>query len=173
MNVPVIIRPMEPSDWPAVRAIYLAGIEGGNATFQTTVPNWEEWDKNHLDACRFVAVAGEVVGWVVIAAMSSRSAYRGVAEVSLYVSPTAARQGVGQALLSHLITQSEALGFWTLLAGIFSENTASLRLHEKCGFRQVGVREKIGERLGVWHDVVLVERRSRVVNWQATINALV
>jgi len=162
----IVIRPMTPQDWSAVAAIYKAGIEGGSATFQTVVPSWQDWDQDHLSACRFVAVEEhEVVGWAVIAATSSRAAYRGVAEVSIYVSPAVVGRGIGHALLSHLVVQSESAGFWTLLAGIFSENIASLKLHEKNGFRRVGVREKIAELHGVWRDVVLVERRSHKVFW--------
>jgi|SRR6185369_5451110 L-amino acid N-acyltransferase YncA len=154
------LRSMLPEDWPEVRRIYLEGIASGNSTFQTEAPTWEQWDANHLQACRLVAVqGGSVVGWAVIAAISARPVYRGVAEVSVYVTSSVHGQGVGNALMQELVSASERHGFWTLQAGIFPENVASLAVHAKAGFRQVGRRERMGQLHGVWRDVVLVERR--------------
>jgi L-amino acid N-acyltransferase YncA len=155
---------MTPRDWPAVRAIYLEGIATGDATFETAAPEWEEWDQKHLAICRLVTRCGdEVLGWAALSPVSQRPAYRGVAEVSIYVAARARGQGVGCALLSMLIRSSEHEGIWTLQAGIFPENTASIQLHERAGFRIVGVRKRIGVRNGRWRDVVLLERRSEAV----------
>jgi L-amino acid N-acyltransferase YncA len=155
---------MQGGDWEAVRAIYREGIATGNATFETDVPDWEAWDKNHLPACRLVAKAdGRVVGWAALTPYSSRRAYAGVAGLSIYVSASARGQGIGRTLLGALIEASEQAGLWTLQAGIFPENAASLALHRACGFREVGRRERIGRLNGVWRDVVLMERRSKVV----------
>jgi len=155
---------MRDEDWDAVRAIYREGITTGNATFETDVPGWEAWDKGHLRACRLVAKAdGRVVGWAALTPYSSRRAYAGVAGLSIYVSASARGQGIGRALLGALIEVSERAGLWTLQAGIFPENTASLALHRAHGFREVGRRERIGQLNGVWRDVVLMERRSKVV----------
>ena len=151
---------MLPEDWTDVRRIYVEGIASGNSTFQTEAPTWEQWDANHLQVCRLVALHGDtVVGWAVLAAISARPVYRGVAEVSVYVAPAAHGQGVGSALMQELVSASERHGFWTLQAGIFPENLASLALHARAGFRQVGRREKMGQLHGTWRDVVLMERR--------------
>jgi phosphinothricin acetyltransferase len=156
------VRDLQPEDWPEVAAIYNAGITGGNATFETEVPTWEAWDALHVQ--RLVAdLDGRVVGWAAVAAVSERCCYSGVGEVSVYVSPDAQGQGVGRALLDRLIADSERAGIWTLQAGIFPENEASVALHRRCGFRVVGLREKVGKRDGVWRDVVLLERRSEIV----------
>jgi phosphinothricin acetyltransferase len=155
------IRPMAPSDWPAVRAVYLEGIATGNATFETEAPVWERWDAAHLPACRLIAGnGGALLGFAALSPVSARKVYSGVAEVSVYVSQQARGAGVGAALLRELVAASEAAGIWTLQAGIFRENHASLRLHEKCGFRVLGVRQRVGCLAGVWRDVVLMERRS-------------
>jgi L-amino acid N-acyltransferase YncA len=157
----VAIRRMGPGDWPHVAAIYAAGIATRNATFETEVPAWEEWDAAHLPEHRFVAVEdGRVVGWVALTGYSDRCCYAGVADLSVYVDPPAQGRGVGRALLEHLVADAEAAGIWTLQAGIFPENAASLALHRGCGFRVVGTRERIGELDGVWRDVVLLERRA-------------
>jgi L-amino acid N-acyltransferase YncA len=161
------IRPMTASDWPAARAVYLEGIATGNATFETEVPEWERWDAAHLAACRFVACGlvandGVVLGFAALSPVSARKVYAGVAEVSVYVSQQARRAGVGAALLRELVAASEAAGIWTLQAGIFPENHASLRIHERCGFRVLGVRERVGCLAGAWRDVVLMERRSAI-----------
>jgi L-amino acid N-acyltransferase YncA len=155
---------MRDVDLDAVRAIYREGIATGNATFETDVLDWEAWDKNHLRACRLIAkVGGRVVGWAALTPYSSRRAYAGVAGLSIYVSASARGQGIGKVLLGALIEESERAGLWTLQAGIFPENAASLALHRAHGFREVGRRERIGRLNGVWRDVVLMERRSKVV----------
>jgi L-amino acid N-acyltransferase YncA len=156
-----IVDKMKDEDWPEVAAIYREGIATGNATFEKDAP---EWDKGHLRDCRLIArAAGEVIGWAVLSPVSTRRAYSGVAEVSLYVTALARGIGVGKALLRALIDESERKGIWTLQAGIFPENAASIALVKSCGFREVGVRQRLGQMNGVWRDVVLVERRSKVV----------
>jgi L-amino acid N-acyltransferase YncA len=155
---------MQSEDWGAVRSIYREGIATGNATFETDAPEWQEWDKTHLGDCRFVARReGQVVGWGALSPVSSRCVYAGVAEVSIYVTASARGEGIGKTLLRRLIEASERQGIWTLQAGIFPENEASIALHRACGFREVGYREKIGQMNGHWRDVVLLERRSEVV----------
>ena len=155
---------MKAADWPEVRAIYLEGIATGNATFQKTAPEWEEWDTGHLAQCRLVARGdGQVAGWAALSRVSARAVYAGVAEVSVYVAARARGQGVGRLLLGALVAESERVGVWTLQAGIFPENRASLALHESAGFRVVGVRERLGCMDGRWRDVVLMERRSAAV----------
>ena len=155
------IRPMAPPDWPGVRAVYLEGIATGNATFETEAPQWDRWDAVHSAACRLVAEnAGAVLGFAALSPVSARRVYAGVAEISVYVAEQARGSGIGGALLSELVRASEAAGLWTLQAGIFPENHASLRLHQKCGFRVLGVRERVGCMAGRWRDVVLLERRS-------------
>ena len=154
---------MEPEDAGTVLAIYRDGIATGLATFETEVPSWADWDAAHLRSCRIVAERdGSVVGFAALSPVSRRAVYRGVAEVSLYVAASARGAGIGRALLDALVRASEAEGFWTLQAGIFPENEASLALHRACGFRVVGTRERIGAHGGRWRDVVLLERRSRV-----------
>ena len=158
----VDIRDLRPEHWPEVAAIFEAGIRTGDATFETEAPQWEEWDRSHLEGQRLVAVADDrVVGWAALSGVSERCCYAGVAECSVYVAPDAQRLGVGRALLEALIARAEDAGIWTIQAGIFPENTGSLALHERCGFRVVGVRERLGQLHGVWRDVVLIERRSR------------
>jgi L-amino acid N-acyltransferase YncA len=161
-----LIEAMRAEDWPAVRAIYEAGIATGDATFETKAPAWEAWDRDHLPKPRLVARAGTgapVVGWAAVVPVSGRCVYGGVADLSVYVAPEAHGRGVGRALLTALVRESEAAGLWTLQAGIFPENAASLALHRALGFRDVGVREKIGRMSGRWRDVLLLERRSRTV----------
>lgn len=160
----VTIRPMRPTDAGRVLAIYQRGLDEGNASFETRAPGWPAFDAAKLPAHRHVAVAtgtGEVVGWVAVSAVSSRCVYAGVVEHSVYVDPAARGRGAAGALLRALIASTEAAGVWTIEAGIFPENTASLRLHERAGFRTVGIRERLGCRDGRWRDVVLVERRSQ------------
>jgi L-amino acid N-acyltransferase YncA len=157
------IRDLRPLDWPEVAAIYEDGIRSGNATFEVAPPSWEDWDAGHTDVRLVAELEGRTVGWAALSATSSRCCYRGVAENSVYVASPAQGQGVGRALLEELIARSEAAGIWTLVAGIFPENKASVRLHLGCGFRLVGVRERLGELNGVWRDVLLLERRSGVV----------
>jgi L-amino acid N-acyltransferase YncA len=158
------IRPLAAADWPQVREIYEQGIATGNATLETAAPEWEAWDAAHLATCRFVAVeGGRVVGWAALTPVSGRCVYAGVAEVSVYVGAEARGRGVGRRLLAELVRESERHGIWTLQAGILAENDASVRLHERCGFRVVGRREKLGQLRGVWRDILLLERRSQVV----------
>lgn len=158
------ITPMTERDWPAVREIYLQGIATGNATFEQSVPEWKEWDERHLPSCRLVArLDGRIVGWAALSPVSSRCVYGGVAEVSIYVAEDARGRGVGRRLLAALVDASEHNGIWTLQAGIFTENQASIHLHQQAGFRIVGTRERIGCMNGVWRDIVLMERRSAVV----------
>lgn len=156
---------MTAADWPEVRAIYEAGIATRNATFETTAPAWEAWDGAHLPDHRLVAVteAGEVAGWASLSPTSDRCVYAGVAENSVYIHPDHRGRGVGRALLQALVAGAEAAGFWTIQTGIFPENTASVRLHEQCGFRVVGRRERIGRMDGVWRDTLFLERRSPTV----------
>lgn len=158
---------MRPEDWFDVAEIYAAGIAGGDATFEIAVPEQEIWHARHLADHRLVAEAGgEVVGWAALSRVSDRSAYAGVAEVSVYVAPGATGHGVGRGLLVALVARSEAAGLWTLQASIFPENVASLALHARCGFRVVGRRERIGRHTlpteARWRDTILLERRSRV-----------
>jgi L-amino acid N-acyltransferase YncA len=163
MGNEIRIEPMRPEDWPAVSAIYLEGIATGNATFEQSAPEWDKWDAGHLPDVRIVAHAdGDVLGWAALSAVSSRCIYAGVAEVSIYVAERARGRGVGRQLVATLIADSEAEGIWTLQAGIFPENVASIALHARAGFRIVGRRERLGQMNGQWRDVVLMERRSAV-----------
>lgn len=147
-----------------VLAIYQAGIDEGQATFEERAPAWTAFDAAKLPAHRFVVVgaAGRVLGWTAVCAVSERRVYAGVVEHSVYVAPDARGRGVGTALLQALIASTEGAGIWTIQSGIFPENAASLALHQRCGFRAVGIRERIAEHRGVWRDVVLIERRSPV-----------
>ena len=157
------VRDVRPDDWPAVRAIYEDGIRGGDATFETEAPSWEAWDAAHPELRLVGELDDRVVGWAALSPASPRHCYRGVGEVSVYVAQEARRTGLGRALLERLVDRSEQAGYWTLTAGVFPDNEASLRLHEACGFREVGVRERIGESRGGWRDVILLERRSVLV----------
>ncbi len=156
---------MEPADWPAVRAIYEEGLATGHASFETAAPERADWDAAHHLAPRLVARdgSGRVAGWAALSPVSKRPVYRGVAEVSIYVGAAARGRGVGRALLDALVLSAEAAGFWTLQSSVWTENTHSLALHRACGFRLVGRRVRIGERLGVWHDTLILERRSAVL----------
>jgi phosphinothricin acetyltransferase len=152
---------MRPADWKAVRRIYLEGIATGQATFEKRAPTWRKWNESHRRRPRLAATAnGKVVAWAAVSPVSGRRAYAGVAEVSIYVAARARGQGIGRALLSRLARAAEEAGIWTLQAGIFPENKASLAIHRRCGFRKVGRRERIGRQGAVWRDVVLLERRS-------------
>jgi L-amino acid N-acyltransferase YncA len=159
----LLIDLLTPADWEPVRAIYQEGIETGNATFERRAPSWERWDAGHLPSCRLVAREGErVLGWATLSPVSGRCVYAGVAEVSVYVAEAARGRGVGRALMDALIFQSEQQGIWTLQAGVFPENAGSLSLLQRCGFRVVGIRERLGKMGDRWRDVVLLERRSQV-----------
>lgn len=152
---------MKASDWEQVRAIYLEGIRSGHSTFETEAPSWEKWDEGHLQFARIVMRDGEMVlGWAALSPVSKRYVYRGVAEVTVYVSENAQGRGIGRALLEALIDESEKNDIWTLQASIFPENTASVRLHLRCGFREVGRRERIAMLKGVWRDTLLFEHRA-------------
>lgn len=158
------LKKMESYDWPAVKEIYLQGIATGQATFQTNAPSWDEWDQSHLKHSRFVAqINNQIVGWTALSSVSSRCVYAGVAEVSIYISEEYRGLKVGTFLMEALVKSSEEQGLWTLQAGIFPENKASIRLHEKFGFRQMGIREKIGKHGNIWRDTVILERRSKTV----------
>lgn len=158
------IEKMTPEDWEQVQAIYLEGIAAGQATFETSAPSWEEWNAAHVSDSKLVARGEEAIfGWAALSPTSRRAVYAGVAEVSVYVGDKYRGQGIGFSLLKALISLSEEQGFWTLQAGIFPENLPSLSLHMKCGFRELGRRERIGKMNGVWRDVILLERRSRTV----------
>ena len=160
-SVEIDIRALLPEDWNRVRAIYEEGIATGDATFETEAPGWDAWDAGHLEDCRIVGMRdGAVVGWAALAPVSGRCVYGGVAEVSVYVSEDARGGGVGTALLAALVAASERAGLWMLQAGIFPENEASIRMHERVGFRRVGTRERLGRLAGRWRDVLLLERRS-------------
>jgi len=155
------IEALLPDHWPDVAEIYRQGIETGNATFETSVPSWAEWDAAHRPDCRRIArLEGKIAGWAALSPVSRRAAYAGVAEMSVYVAESARGRGVGRALLAALIEASEASGVWTLQSGTFPENRASIALQKALGFREVGRRERLGRRAGVWRDVVLLERRS-------------
>jgi phosphinothricin acetyltransferase len=159
-----MVEAMQDSDWPAVREIYREGVATGDATFETQVPEWSDWDASHLRHPRLVARDGSAIGgWAALSPASRRAVYSGVAEVSIYVAEVYRGQGLGRRLLSALVEDSESQGIWTLQAGIFAENRASIGLHERMGFRQMGRRERIGQRDGRWRDTVLMERRSKVV----------
>jgi L-amino acid N-acyltransferase YncA len=161
----VELRPLQPDDWRAVSEIYWHGMRDGLATFQTEVPSWAEWDAAHLHGHRLVAdLLGEVVGWAALSPASTRRCYAGVVENSIYVAQGARGLGIGRALLEALIAGAEAAGIWTIQTSIFPENRASLALHERCGFRVVGTRERVAKRDGIWRDTVFLERRSEVIS---------
>ena len=173
------IQPMPPDLWPAVREIYGEGIATGNATFEMELPEWEKWDASHHNHCRLIALEPReeavaeiliplegvsVLGWAALSPVSSRREYAGVAEVSVYVATAARGRGVGRALLQALVQESEKSGIWTLQAGIFPENAASIALHKSCDFREVGIRRRIGKLGDTWRDVMLLERRSAITS---------
>jgi L-amino acid N-acyltransferase YncA len=165
MNALAIV-PMSAAHAPEVLAIYQAGIDEGDATFETAAPDWAAFDAAPLPAHRMVALDGDgagVLGWVAVSPVSGRPAYAGVVEHSVYVGPRARGRGVGGALLDAQVASTQTAGVWTIQSGIFPENSASLRLHRRAGFRVIGTRERLARQRGVWRDVVLVERRSPVV----------
>lgn len=158
------IREMTPADWPQVALIYAEGIATGHATFETEVPDWDSWDRDHHQQCRLIVESeGEVVAWAALSPVSQRHVYRGVAEHSIYVATEARGEGLGNLLLRALIEVSEDAGFWTLHTSIFPANEVSIDLHRRHGFRVIGTRERVGQHHGTWRDTVLMERRSSVV----------
>lgn len=158
------VTTLETGDWESVREIYREGIASGNATFETEAPDWPRWDAAHRKDCRLVARRkAQVLGWAALSQVSSRAVYAGVTEVSIYVAASERGRGIGKALLVALIEQSEKCVIWTLQAGIFPENVASIALHKSCGFREVGLRQRLGKLDNVWRDVILLERRSSTV----------
>ena len=158
-----MVEKMTERHWEGVRAIYLEGLATEDASFETDAPEWELWDASHLPCCRLVALEGvRVAGWAALSPVSRRKVYEGVAEVSVYVGASFRGRGFGRELLSALVVESEAAGLWTLQAGVFPENTASVALHVACGFREVGRRERVGKLAGRWRDTLLLERRSRI-----------
>ena len=158
------IGPLAAAAWNDVARIYEEGLATGDASFQTSVPTWDSWDAHHLRECRLVARdAHEILGWAALSRVSDRCVYGGVAEVGIYVAAGARGRGIGQALLEALVEASEEAGIWTLQAGAFPENTASVALHHSCGFRTVGTRERLGKLGDIWRDVLLLERRSDTV----------
>ena len=158
------IKDIEPQHYTAIANIYSQGQQTGFATFETTVPSWEQWNASHIPTCRFAALSNnELVGWAALSPVSKRHVYRGVAEVSVYVATQYSGKNIGATLLENLIRESEKQEFWTLQSSIFPQNKASIRLHEKTGFRQIGYREHIGMRAGIWYDNILMERRSKNV----------
>ena len=155
---------MLPTHWESVKQIYAEGIATGYATFQTGIPSWDEWNEAHVKNSRLIAIENEaILGWAALTPVSGRCVYAGVGEVSVYVSEKARGKGIGKLLLNALINESEKNNFWTLQAGIFPENIASVKIHEACGFRIIGAREKIGQSNGLWRDTLLLERRSTIV----------
>ena len=155
---------MVADDWERVRLIYLEGVATGEATFETSAPSWQKWDSSHLLFARLVSISagdGNVNGWAALTPVSDRKVYSGVAEVSVYVADDSRGKGIGRELLKQLIAESEQNGIWTLQASVFPENRASIALHHSCGFRTVGIRERIGQLDGVWRNTVLMERRTQ------------
>ena len=160
----MIIQPLIQQHYPSVKKIYEQGLATGNSTFQTSAPEWEEWDSSHVTNSRIVGIENEVViGWAALTPVSGRCVYAGVAEVSVYVAESFRGKGYGTTLLDALIQESEKNNLWTLQAGIFPENVSSIKMHQTLGFREVGYREKIGQLKDVWRDTVLLERRSNKV----------
>ena len=158
------IRNMNPQDWQAVSKIYKIGIDTGNATFETNVPTWQHWNNAHAKSCRLIAIKNNsIVGWAALSPVSNRCVYGGVAEVSVYVDIAQTGKGIGSKLLENLIYESEKAGFWTLQSGIFPENSASIRIHKKLGFREIGYRERIGKIDNTWRNNIILERRSKTI----------
>lgn len=164
MEGTVYIERMISSDWPSVAQIYQQGIETGCATFEKEVPDWDSWNESHIGSCRLVAKReGNIVGWAALSPVSSRCVYGGVAEVSVYVEVNCRGDKIGEKLLLKLISESEKEGFWTLQSGMFPDNVASIKIHEKAGFRKIGFRERIGQLDGVWKDNIVMEKRSKII----------
>ena len=167
MEEKLTFRNLKETDWEQVSQIYQEGLDTGNATFESNLPSWNEWNNGHLKKCRIIAeIKNKIVGWSALSPVSSRCVYGGVAEVSVYVSTKFSGKKIGTKLLERLITESENNEIWTLQAGIFPENKGSLTLHERLGFRKVGYREKIGKMNGVWRNTILLERRSNITGME-------
>jgi phosphinothricin acetyltransferase len=161
MNGKLNFRKLKKTDWEQVSKIYKEGLDTGNATFETNVPNWNDWNNGHINDCRIIVeIENKIVGWSALSPISSRCVYGGVAEVSVYVSTKFSGQKIGTKLLERLIVESENYGIWTLQAAIFAENKGSIIIHKRLGFRKIGYREKIGKLNGIWRDTTLLERRS-------------
>jgi len=164
MNSQIEILSFNEVDWHHIVKIYKEGIDTGMATFETSIPNWDQWNRTHIQSCRLKAVLNhEIIGWAALAPTSTRDVYKGVAEVSIYITSNHRNLGIGKLLLTKLIEKSEKEGFWTLQAGIFSNNIASIQLHISLGFRVIGYREKIGQLYQTWHDNTILERRSKII----------
>ena len=163
------IRPMQPEDGEKVIEIFEEGIAGGNATFDQSAPSWEVWDQKFFNVCRFGLETEdhEILGWAALQPVSNRDCFKGVAEISIYMKNAAQGKGFGSMLLKKLVLDSEEHQFWTLQSGIFPENEPSIIIHKKLGFREVGRREKLGQMNGVWRDIILLERRSKIVGISA------
>ena len=160
----ITIRPFVKSDFPSVKDIYQQGIDSGDATFQEQAKDYDDWNESVLSNCRLVAENNrQIIGWAALSSASNRCVYSGIAEVSVYVSSNSQGSGVGNSLLDALIKASEEQGIWTLQAGIFPENKASIHIHSKNGFKVLGIRDKLGQMNGIWRDIVFMERRSKVV----------
>ena len=164
MKPEIVITELLQDHWTEASNIYKDGIDSGIATFETEIPSWESWDKNHIKSCRLVAInENRIVGWAALSPVSSRCVYGGVAEVSVYVDIELWGKKIGEKLMLKIIEESELHGYWTLQSGVFPENKASIELHRKVGFREIGYREKVGQLDGVWKDNILWERRSKIV----------
>ncbi|AXT57621.1 N-acetyltransferase family protein [Aquimarina sp. AD1] len=164
MKSKIEILTFSEEDWQDIAKIYKEGIDTGMATFETKIPKWEQWNQVHIRSCRLKAVLNnEIIGWAALAPVSTRDVYRGVAEISIYITSNRRNLGVGKLLLTKLIEESEKKGFWTLQAGIFSNNKASIHLHTSLGFRVIGYREKIGKLSNIWYDNTILERRSKTI----------
>ncbi len=164
MNTNIHITNFTKKDWPVISKIYHEGIITGIATFETQIPTWEQWDDTHIKSCRLkVIYKDEIVGWAALSPASKREVYKGVAEISIYITSKYRKLNIGKLLLSKLISASEKEGFWTLQAGIFSNNKPSIALHRSLGFREIGYREKVGKLHDIWYDNTILERRSKLI----------
>lgn len=160
----VLIKPMTRDSWEEVARIYESGIATKNSTFQTTAPDWDSWDNAHRKDCRLIAlIDNKIIGWAALSPVSSRCVYAGVAEVSVYIDIQYRGKGIGTELMKSLINESELNGIWSLQAGIFPENTGSIKLHHQNGFRTIGIKHRVGKMDNTWRDVVMLERRSNII----------
>ncbi|WP_062053799.1 GNAT family N-acetyltransferase [Aquimarina longa] len=164
MNNEIQIAHFTKEDWSMISTIYQEGIDTGIATFETEVPSWKQWDNSHIKSCRIKAIVKEkILGWAALSPISKRKVYKGVGEVSIYVSKKYRGRGVGKLLLSQLIKESEQTGIWTLQASVFSNNNTSIILHKSLGFREIGYREKVAKLHNKWYDNTILERRSKKI----------